>query len=740
MENIKKLLSSFKSSAKSVLLNYKEYIGIYIAIIIVQLLLGVWTLSAFTNYSSNNALFEENYKYDIIITDAKISLNDLKGVFRADNDIITDYGMVGDTLGVSIKNGMLDRFKSTYLVKNNAKYTVTPYYAYHTEMQSGIILSSIVIGLITLCVSSLILSVIHSIRTNHYKFQYGIYMAFGADKKMLTKLVAQELFTINTLLLLPSAIISYLLLYFIYAPKGVDIVCTLPQMMLYIVLSYLVVTVASGSSVGGLFFKPPVALIAASDNSHFVTSPRRSFNIFGKNIPLRYEAYSIWRFRKYILRLVSGAVAFSVIFTTAVYCANMIKTENEAPIDEYTITFKTSTFVEAQREKANAEGRDIINGLYALPEVEKIDFEQSKSFKYLYDHIILNADQVNAGNTITVNSLEKKGSEFTRAASNCRYVCINSFALLNYERIYDVEYMSGVNAESLAERDDLIIISEGAYGVKSFNFEPGDKIILAEMVESGSIPLVSDPMELLNQQILNYKFEYKEFTIGAVIHDTNASDSIIIGVSENVYYGITHEKSAITEINIALKNQLELGDISSIHEKVDEMMFSYDAWSVECHDAAIDSYVDKKIDLPALLYLLSVLVLVICPLIWIFSQTMFFRKREPEFRTLGYIGIEIKKILGIHLVSGAIVFALGFVFNFAFSRLSCFGIYKLLTALLPRLGVLGMRVSFDSFVPVEVMLICAAVSALCGTVSSIIPFIVYRNKLKREAEVIKPID
>ena len=140
-----------------------------------------------------------------------------------------------------------------------------------------------------------------------------------------------------------------------------------------------------------------------------------------------------------------------------------------------------------------------------------------------------------------------------------------------------------------------------------------------------------------------------------------------------------------------------------------------------------------KNDKGALLYLLSALVLVICPLIWIFSQTMFFRKREPEFRTLGYIGIEMKKILGIHLVSGALIFVLGFVVNFAFSRLACFGIYKLLTALLPRLGVLGVSVSFDSFVPIEIMLICAAVSALCGTVASIIPFLVYKGKLKKEA-------
>ena len=734
MEIIRKLFTSFKGSAKSVLLNYKEYIGIYIAIIIVQLLLGVWTMSAYTNYSSNNALFEENYKYDIIISDAKISLDDMRGVFRADKNMVTDFGMVGDSLGVSIKSGTLDRFKSTYLVKNNAKYTVTPYYAYHTDMQSTIILASVVIGAITVCVSALILSVIHSIRTNHYKFQYGIYMAFGADRKMLCKLVAQELFTINTLLLIPSAIVAYLLMFMIYVPHGVTVLFTPLQMLVYVILSYTVVSIASGSSIGGLFFKPPVSLISAADNSHFVTSPRRSINNFGKNIPFQYETYSIWRFRKYIIRLVSGAVAFSVIFVTAIYCANMIKAENNAPIGEYTFSFKSSTFVEAQREKANAEGREIIESLYTLPEVESVDFEQSKGFTYLSDHIILNGSNVPTGNTITIASSEKRDSGFTRAANNCRYVCINSFMLKNYERNYSVEYLDGVNADNLTLNPNLIVVSEGAYGVKNFSFTPGDKIILAEMTESGTIPLASDPMEVLNQQILNHKFKYTEYTIGAVIHNTDATSSIIIGVNEEKYQEVSRDKSAISEINIALKNGLELDEIATVHQKIDELMFSYDGWSVKCHDAAIDSYVDKKVDMPALLYLLSALVLVICPLIWVFSQTMFFRKREPEFRTLCYIGIEMKKILGIHLVSGALIFVLGFVVNFVFSRLACFGIYKLLTALLPRLGVLGVSVSFDSFVPIEIMLICAAVTALCGTVASIIPFLAYKAKLKKEAE------
>lgn len=737
MNEIKKIFFSFKSSAKSVLLNYREYIGIYIAVLIVQLLLGVWTMSAYTNYSSNNELFVDNYGYDIIITKSKYELSDLEGIFRADNKIVTDFGMVGDKLGVSIKSGTLDEFKNTYLTQNKAEYTVTPFYSYHTDMQRGIILSSVIIGAITMCVAALILSVIHSVRTNQYRFQYGIYMTFGADKKMLCKLVAEELFTINTLLLIPSAVISYLLLLIIYAPKGVTVLFTLPQIILYVLLSYTAVIIASGSSIGGLFFKPPIALITAADNSHLVTSPRRSFNIFAKKIPTRYEGYTIWRFRRYIARLIAGAVTFSVIFVTIIYAANMLQAEQNAPIKEYSFKFKNSTYAEAQRDKANAEGRDIIDALYDIQGIERLDFEQSKSFTYLSDHIILKSENIQRGNNITVTSNEYRNSNYISATNNCRYVCIDSLTLHNYERCYNVEYMDGVNADNLFENQDLIVISEGLFGVKNFVFKPGDKIVLADMMQSKSIPITSDPLELLRQQILNYDFEYRELTVGAVIHDTSSESSIIIGVNEDTYLGLTRDKRAISGIDVYFNNETDLGAISAAHSSIEGLMSNYPDWDVTAYDAAIGAYVNDIADIPALLYLLAALVLVICPLIWIFSQSMFFKKREPELRTLSHIGVTEKEILGIHLVSGVLIFVLGFIFNFAVSRLVCYGIYRILTAYLPRLGFIGMSVSFDSFVPLSVMIICAAVSAACGLVSSLIPFLILKFKLKRERESVK---
>ena len=247
-------------------------------------------------------------------------------------------------------------------------------------------------------------------------------------------------------------------------------------------------------------------------------------------------------------------------------------------------------------------------------------------------------------------------------------------------------------------------------------------------------------MELLKLQILNYGFEYRELTIGAVIHDTSADSNIIIGVNEEAYLGFTRDKRVISGIDVYFENETDLNAISAAHSSIEGLMSGYSEWEITAHDAAIAAYVNDVTDIPALLYLLAALVLVICPLIWIFSQSMFFKKREPELRTLSHIGVTEKEILGIHLVSGLLIFVLGFIFNFAVSRLVCYGIYRILTAYLPRLGFVGMNVSFDSFVPLSVMIICAAVSAACGLVSSLIPFLVLKRKIKRERESVEHLN
>lgn len=742
MEFLRKLKNSIKSSVKSVLINYKEFIGLYAAVIVVQLLLGIWTFSAFTNYNANDTLFEENYAYDVTVTGTSTGISSVMNRLNYDlsssNACFTSFGYAGnkDTIGVNLKGGALEEFTEKYLSNVTVRYNVTPKYTYRTELRGEILASTVIIGALAFLIGTLILGVIYSVRTNHYKFQYGIYMTFGADKKMLGKIAMNELLTINLITLIPSAIISYLLTMTVYANSGVSIKVSILQLLLYTALTFLAAFIAACSSLGSLFIKPPIALITTADNSNFVSSPRRSFNIFAKKMPLNYEAYTTWRFRKYVARLVLGAVCFSVIFVTGIYCANMLKTENEAPDESIIITYKFSTKVDDNRYQANFEAEELIEELGKVSHVEKVTFEQSKSFDVRMDHLLIRPGTEVGGSNFTVTSLDEV-SGYNRATNRCRYVCIDLPELEMYESLYDVEYLAGYDAKTLLEAENMIIISEGLYGAKSFDFEPGDTVVIANWISTDSEMLPqSDQKKILSQQINHCTFQYTEYTVGAVIHDTDATDSIIIGMSYDKYFDITTEKHAITELKFFSESGIGLDNVTDIRAQITTIMEEYPDWNVNYTNEDIYSIVDHRINLPKLLYLLSFLVLMISPVVWIFSQVMFYKKREAEFRTLGSIGATLKEIGGIHAVSGVIIFVISLVVNLTLSRLTCYGIYRIFTSVLPRLGVSGMNVSFNTFVPFSTVLVYAAVSALCGCISSLIPFILYKKKLERESRLL----
>ena len=741
MEKVKKLFTKIKNSIKSVLFNYKEFAGLYASMMIVQILLGVWALSAFTNYYANDRLFDSNYKHDITVTGASQTITNISNILRY--DVMTDSASFTDfeqtssaSLGVTLKDGQLDRFYDNYLKKldddGKIEYELTTKYVYHSVIQKEIITSAALIGIISFLIATLITSVMYSVRTNHYKFQYGIYMTFGADKKMLGSIALGELAAVNVITIIPSAILSYLLLQAVYVGSGVSIVVSFPAILIYVVLSFAVVLLAACSSVGGLFIKPPVALITTADNTNFISSPRRSFNLFGERFPIKYEIFTTWRFRRYVARLVLSAVAFSVIFITGIYCANMIKTDNEASNEEFILKYKYSTYVEEFRDQANRESEELIDAFLSLDGVDKVTFEQSEGFKGRLDHLLLMPGTEVTGAGYSVPSLYEIDG-YNRAINNCRYVCIDRAQLENYERMYEIDYLDGYSADTLPQNKDLVVVSESLYGAKCFDFAPGDKIAVAYHVSIDSnMPIESDPKKILTLQINHSTFEYKEYTVGAVIHDLDATESIIIGMNPAEYRSVTEDYRAIDGLEIYLESGLMLEDISALRDEVKKIVSDYPAWYSQTTDEAVFAIVDTRVNLPGLLYLMSILVLLISPIVWIFSQIMFYKKREAEFMMLHSMGATMKEIGLLHLTSGALIFAVSFIANLTLSRLLCYVIYRIFTSVLPHLGIMGTRVSFNSFVPLSTVMAYAAVCAVCGFISSIIPYLLYRKRVAKK--------
>lgn len=742
MEFFSSFKRNLKAAFKSVLLNYREFIGIYVSVIIVQLLLGTWTLSAFTNHSAGDGLFDEHYSYDLAVDGSSAALAELSNVMRYDviseGASFTDFELLRGSehyrLTVILKPDGFEDFYEEYLAvpadKGEISYTLTPKYVYRSEIQKNVNLSSIFTGALSVVVGMLILNVMYSIRTNHYKYQYGVYMTCGADKKMLGGIAARELSAINALALLPSLVLSYLVCLWIYHGTGTAIRLNVASVAVYLLLCTLTVLTATGLTVGSLVLKTPISLITTADNSNFVSSPRRSKNIFGKKFPVYYELLSAWRFRKYLARLILGAVAFSVIFVVGIYSANMIKAENTAPKEEFIITYQYSTKTEEQCDRANIEASDFIPDLLNVKNVETLACEQSSSLDLRMDHILLQSGAERSGANITVPSNAELDG-YTRAMNACKYVCMNEVALSLYERDHRIEYLEGYDATRALSDDKTVILTVSMYGSQCFDFEPGDKIAVADMKSVNTkLPVETDPQKQLRRQITNCTFEYTEYTVAAVIYDDAATDELTVGVTPKTYYRYTGDNAAISQVSAFVSSGLDLDDINALRADVKELMGKYsDSWRIENTDASVYAAVDSRINLHSLIYALSVLVLLISPVAWIFSQIMFYKKRETEFDTLRAMGATVGEIGQIHLVSGILIFIVSFIANFALSRALCYIIYKIFGRVLPELGVSGLNVPFDSFVPMSTVLIFAVLSAVCGILSSVIPFLLYRKKL-----------
>lgn len=183
------------------------------------------------------------------------------------------------------------------------------------------------VTLILLAVSIFLLTSLYNIRINQYKFQYGIYLTFGADFKMLFSTAFWELFIIFVVTFIPSLGISTLISYLMYSASGYGFIFNGLSILKIFLFTLVVILASVWTPMKIMSVKDPMSLIITEDNSNLVTSPMRSFNIFAEKFPVKYEFYSIWRFRKYNIQLLTTAIVFCALFIMGLYMADIYTTD-----------------------------------------------------------------------------------------------------------------------------------------------------------------------------------------------------------------------------------------------------------------------------------------------------------------------------------------------------------------------------------------------------------------------------
>lgn len=574
------------------------------------------------------------------------------------------------------------------------------------------------ITLVLLVVSIFLLTSLYNIRINQYKFQYGIYLTFGADFKMLFSTAFWELFIIFVVTFIPSLLASTLISYVIYSASGYGFLFNGLSILKIFLFTLFVILASVWTPMKIMSVKDPMSLIITEDNSNLVTSPMRSFNIFAEKFPVKYEFYSIWRFRKYNIQLLTTAIVFCALFIMGLYMADIYTTDLEYPRPQFTINLQESGF----------EYDEIMSKeLYGLEGVRAVEINNnSTEARHVASHIIVEKKDV----LPLKNLVTYEGTEFTMADPDKYYRVSNDvlYTAMTEEQLKileDYDYTGDLNC--IVNDPTSVIVGDSISNVRTYKFDVGDKIYIS--IKTGQIKSVDSNVTgraLLKNQIQFFHYDYMEFTVGAVIYDV-PSGSTPIYMSVDNYTTITGSVPSATSLNIYVDHDISTGAVKQLYDDIREWGRVYGEVKVHSTDITLLNAIAKDKHYSELYVCISILILCISPLVWFFSQTLYYTKREKEFNILQSIGAVAKEIKQIYLQGGLCMAGMSLIVSIVLSYIGSYILFYVYNVLMPYFT--GENVRYVFYMPWYAILTSIVMSVACGFFSTYLPFrSYYKNR------------
>ena len=237
--------------------------------------------------------------------------------------------------------------------------------------------------------------------------------------------------------------------------------------------------------------------------------------------------------------------------------------------------------------------------------------------------------------------------------------------------------------------------------------------------------------ELLRQQILNFGFEYTEYTVGAVIRNSEAGAFLTFGVSNDTYAALSDTPAVRRNMTVQVDPQADMETIRLAYDEIRSLMSLYSGSKITQTNEHLHRKLLQMRNLPTLVLILSVLILVICPLVWFFSQVLFYGKRRVELDMLASFGATDQELRGIHRVSGAYMSVFSIVITLILAYSASGMVFLFCNRLMSSLGM-GAGTRYDFYISVPALISCVLISMACAYLSSTIPFVMYRARIKKE--------
>ena len=716
---------------KSVFFNFKQYISFFAALFIIQTFYGLMAISNANNNRIEYQHVQNEYDYHMVLRDLNEDQylyleNNSAAVFKNDTIFkILRYEenrnyMTGQNrydmylFFVRDKDISCDRFYSKYLepLKSLGRegeafvITETPLLRFEHNEQNNLA-SFIFTTLLLLAVSIFLLTALYNIRVNQYKFTYGVYMTFGADFKKLFGTAFWELFVISVVTLIPSMLVSTLAVYLIYLPSGFAFRFSLLAVLEVAIFNLVVVLVSVWMPMRIMAIRQPMTLIVTEDNSNLVTSPMRSINLMKGKFPSYYEFCSIWRFRKYSVQLLTTAIVFCALFICGLYYADIDARKLDYPRPQFTVDLTRTGF--AYDDEMSAD-------LYAIPGITEVKaVDNNIEAMEIASHMVTSAENVRLFSNQVIYKSESNPIENHRVTNEVLYTGLSEEQIRILEKY---EYTGDLR--SIFTNPSTVIIGDSISNVPTYRFEVGDTIQIA--IKTGAEELVDVNLSgriLLKEQIESYSYEYMTFTVGAVLHDI-PSGSMPIFFHPTDYKAVTGRSADTNRLEIYVDPNLSSEQAAEVDEKVrDWGRLLGEVGVTNTHQLSLDTIVADKHQ-TELYTCIAVLILFISPLVWFFSQTLYYFKREKEFNILQSLGATVKDIRHIYLQGGLVMAALSLLVSILLSYAGSYALFYAFNVMAPYFTHEIVRYPF--YMPWYAILTAILMSVGCGFFSTYLPF------------------
>ncbi len=702
------------------------------AIIIVQVLYGMMSVSADNNNNVEYQHVMEEYNYHMVLKglnedQARYLIKDEGTVFKSDVifEVVSSEQYVNSLTGENRYDvylyftGDLDqcmkRFEKSYqpdlaaLGDADRTFTkaTTPLMTFSKNIAANTT-TFVFVTIILLAVSIFLLTSLYNIRINQYKFQYGIYLTFGADFKMLFSTAFWELFVIFVVTFIPSLGISTLISYLMYSASGYGFIFNGLSILKIFLFTLIVILASVWTPMKIMSVKDPMSLIITEDNSNLVTSPMRSFNIFAEKFPVKYEFYSIWRFRKYNIQLLSTAIVFCALFIMGLYMADIYTTDLYYPRPQFEVNLSESGF--EYDELMSTE-------LYNMSGVNAVEINDNSTEAYENaSHMIVEKKNVRAFK----NLVNYAGTEFDTGDKNWRVSSDIVYKAMTTEQVRILEDYDYEGDVTSVLQPGYVVIGDSISNVPTYKFNVGDKIYIS--VKTGQIKSVDSNVtgrSLLKNQIDFFHYEYHEFTIGAIIYDI-PSGSTPIFMNFDDYYTITGKVPKATSFNVYVEKDITTEEVNALYSEIRSWSHTYGDVKVSNKDITLTNAIAADKHYNELYICISLLILLISPLVWFFSQTLYYTKREKEFNILQSIGAIQKEIKQIYLQGGLCMAVMSLFVSIILSYAGSYILFYIYNVVMPYFT--GENVRYVFYMPWYAILTSIVMSVACGFFSTYLPY------------------